>query len=348
MTTRTPSAGRTRRSLTYAAIYLGIGVALFLGLTSSGLIDRLNAVNDKLAPALFLLMLTAFGLTALALGRWVWRLSTPQPGLSSSDLHKTVFTGSGTGRTIAGGASGVMGKVLLMQKQTQEQDRIRALIGQIVLRPPQSLIETVYAHTTDSSTDDEIRDYARKIAGDYQNITLNQQRICDHESAHALVAHLIGATVTAISKRPRQGYYGEGGYVDFVHDNRLPIEDITYRKAHAIAAGLAWDHLCGIHDEASSLDIQSINHVLAELMSIGRRPAGYRGAMSTDELRLTIMRQTTAILEHHTMSLKAISAWLAEHPLDTLTGRDFHTLVIEINLDEPSRFVERLFTDTTS
>lgn len=38
---------------------------------------------------------------------------------------------------------------------------------------------------------------------------------------------------------------------------------------------------------------------------------------SANELRLTIMRQTTAILEHHTMSLKVISAWLDEHPRDT-------------------------------
>lgn len=348
MTTLTPSAGRTRRSLTYAAIYLGIGIALFLGLSSSGLVDRLNAVNDKLAPAIFLLMLTAFGLTALALGRWVWRLGTPQPDLSPFDLHKAVFNRSGTGRAIAGGASKAMGRALLAQNQTQEQTRIRTLIWQVAPQSPQSLIETVYAHTTDSSTDDEIRDYARRIAGDYQNITLGQQRICDHESAHALVAHLIGTTVTALSKRPRQGYYNEGGYVEFVHDNSLPIEDITYRKAHAIAAGLAWDHICGIHDDASSSDVQSINHVLAELMSIGRQPAGYHGAMSTDELRLTIMRQTTAILEHHTMSLKAISAWLDEHSLDTLTGRDFHALVIELNLDQPSRFVERLFTDTPS
>lgn len=338
MTTFTPSTRRTQRSLTHAAIYLGIGIVLFLGLSSPELVDRLDAVSDKLALAIFLLMLTAFGLTTITLGRWIWRLINPQPDLSPA------FTG--TGRAMAGGASKVMGRALLAQNQTQEQTRIRTLIWQVAPQSPQSLVETVYAHTTDSSTDDEIRDYARRIAGDYQNTALGQRRICDHESAHALVAHLIGTTVTALSKRPRQSHYNEGGYVEFVHDNSLPIEDIIYRKAHAIAAGLAWDHICGIHDDASSSDVQSINHVLAELMSIGRRPAGYHGAMSTDELRLTIMRQTTAILEHHTMSLKAISAWLDEHPRDTLTGRDFHALVIELNLDQPSRFVERLFTDT--
>lgn len=137
MTTFTPSTRRTQRSLTHAAIYLGIGIVLFLGLSSPELVDRLDAVSDKLGLAIFLLMLTAFGLTTITLGRWIWRLINPQPD--------------------ADGASKVMGRALLAQNQTQEQTRIRTLIWQVAPQSPQSLVETVYAHTTDSSTDDEIR-----------------------------------------------------------------------------------------------------------------------------------------------------------------------------------------------
>lgn len=82
MTTFTPSTRRTQRSLTHAAIYLGIGIILFLGLSSPELVDRLDAVSDKLSLAIFLLMLTAFGLTTITLGRWIWRLINPQPDLS--------------------------------------------------------------------------------------------------------------------------------------------------------------------------------------------------------------------------------------------------------------------------
>lgn len=131
-----------------------------------------------------------------------------------------------------------------------------------------------------------------------------------HEAAHAVVAHVLGCTVTSVSIVPSTGDESAGRTV--VH---LPVPRVSPASQHLILmsvllAGRDEDTTNGLHDTGSRDDMAKLVQCAAAIISTRRQPAGHHGPLTTDALIATAARRTIRILVDQRLAVRHLAAVL--------------------------------------
>ncbi len=174
--------------------------------------------------------------------------------------------------------------------------------------------EWVIARVGLDATPAQVREYAAEHHQQWVQATstdLALERRARHEAAHAVVAHVLGCTVT------RADVLVEGGVGGSVHFELpvpvLPDHEAAWVSMRATLAGRTIDYSRGEHDRGASSDVQRALLHAAVIVSAGLRPAGYTGGLTTDELLAAASDDAHRILTTHADVVEEITAALVAH-----------------------------------
>lgn len=168
--------------------------------------------------------------------------------------------------------------------------------------------EETLALATDETTDEELIDLAKAVAAEQARHELSPARIIAHESAHAVVAHLIGATVTQVAITPENSSAANSsqGSVRWTSAHNLSGVDSAFHSLHGACAGWVLDLEEDAHHTGSNSDINVMELSVAAVISTGQRPTGYHGELTRDGLLRDALERTQRILDESRPALRAV------------------------------------------
>ena len=142
--------------------------------------------------------------------------------------------------------------------------------------------------------------------------------VAHHEAGHALVAYLNGSTVLKVTVRPSGNLVGHCEYANDSYPR--PSEEVSWAMLQTSLAGQAVDHARGIRDSGSASDMQSCISHAYNLISIGEKPEGYEGDLTTDALISSARELTKETVNKHISTISEFAELLSER--GTLNGRE--------------------------
>lgn len=281
--------------------------------------------------AIFLLVALAPFLEMLEPSEIGTSLSAALAGLTFTALAYTVRPRRSvpttlTSMTFGPGASGAAGINTASMRASNLSKTTSKQMETLRKKYPEAsgyFLQAVMAVTDDSTSTETLLDVAETMEGGYASppTQLSPDRVSAHESAHAVVANSLGSVITHISRRGN-GVPQVGGFVEYCPRGDLSPQNAAYIATHVALAGWLVDLENDQNDAGSLRDLTVVRDSLLIILSTGRPPAGYNGALTEDLLREHIMTQTQAILDE-TVQLRAdLAAGLMEH--SHLSGRQFY------------------------
>ncbi|MGP5523485.1 hypothetical protein ACTXM3_09325 [Glutamicibacter arilaitensis] len=142
--------------------------------------------------------------------------------------------------------------------------------------------------------------------------------VAHHEAGHALLAHLNGSTVLKVTVAVSGSTAGRCEYANDYYQH--PSEEMVWAMLKTSLAGQAVDHARGIRDTGSTSDMQSCISHAYNLISIGKKPDGYEGELTTDALIGSAREITKEVVSEHMDTISELAELLIERT--TLNGRE--------------------------
>lgn len=142
--------------------------------------------------------------------------------------------------------------------------------------------------------------------------------VAHHEAGHALLAHLNELTVLRVTSRPKGFTAGRCEY--YANPVTRPAKEVVWAKLKTALAGQAVDHARGIRDAGSASDMQSCFAHAYSLISIGEKPDGYEGDLTTDALIATAREIADAAVKQHMDTVSGLAEQIALR--GALNGRE--------------------------
>lgn len=145
------------------------------------------------------------------------------------------------------------------------------------------------------------------------------RQICRHEAAHAVALLAQGGTLWSIELK-RVGSSAASVTGEFGGD--LLVQDFAWKHLVWGLASHVIDEADDVHSEGSTHDITNALQNVATILSTGRRPTGYEGELSMDQLIAGARAHAKALLDTHHDTLEALQTellssdrvlWLSSH-----------------------------------
>lgn len=136
-----------------------------------------------------------------------------------------------------------------------------------------------------------------------EKITL--ARVARHEAAHALAAHVTGSVPLEIVVRNPDSY-AVGTTNTFRGSNRC-FEDQRWSDLIATLAGRVYDVAHGNHDLGSTSDMEAAHREIMSLLSTGRNPSAYTGALTFEAIYAAALDEAGRIITVHDTALTALA-----------------------------------------
>ncbi|UEJ82740.1 hypothetical protein Bra3105_18250 [Brachybacterium halotolerans subsp. kimchii] len=172
-----------------------------------------------------------------------------------------------------------------------------------------------------------LRDLARDLAArstptQWQTL----RRRAEHEAAHTVAAHELGAVIT--------GVWATGSHVGQIGGTAqssiagLGATGVEHEWASAVGAlaGTVWDQNHGITDQGGRNDLQMVAGLLTQILIWGERPPGFEGPMTYESLLAGLTTRTRQILADNDALVHAIADRIEAHPDEHLTEHDLADL----------------------
>lgn len=151
------------------------------------------------------------------------------------------------------------------------------------------------------------------------------RRRAEHEAAHVVVAHQLGAVINGVWATG--DHRTIGGAMDSTVEG-LGATGVQHEWASAVMAlaGTVWDHDHGITDQGGRNDLNMVASLLTQVLLWGVKPDGYGGEMTYDALLTAASAQSHQILTDNDDLVHAIADRIEARPDETLTEQDLADL----------------------
>lgn len=147
------------------------------------------------------------------------------------------------------------------------------------------------------------------------------EKLARHEAAHAVVWAALGGTIITITMSPSEG--DVAARVSAALPQDLTHEDSCWIMLVGWVAGNVADLHGGFHEPGSRSDYENILTAVAALISVGKRPVGFTGNLTMDDLINGARDQAAALLEQHATNVDALAQTLQRG--GTFLGDDVRT-----------------------
>ncbi|UQN30484.1 hypothetical protein [Brachybacterium kimchii] len=172
-----------------------------------------------------------------------------------------------------------------------------------------------------------LRDLARDLATrstptQWQTL----RRRAEHEAAHTVAAHELGAVITGVWATGSRASQIGGA----VHSSiaGLGATGVAHEWASAVGAlaGTVWDQNHGITDQGGRNDLQIVAGLLTQILIWGERPPGFEGPMTYESLLTGLTTRTRQLLTDNDALVHAVADRIEARPDETLTEHDLADL----------------------
>lgn len=174
----------------------------------------------------------------------------------------------------------------------------------------------VVANRGAGAAEDELREHARRWYTEWELAQGGAGRSEDskarHEAAHAVVAYVLGCTVTEVSIVPAAADDSGGRTSIAMPVPRVDLATQSFILMSVFLAGRDIDTVNALNDTGSANDMARLTNAAAAVISTGLRPEAYDGPLTTDGLVAAAAQRTTEILAERRDAVEAIAVALVD------------------------------------